>query len=587
MLLNDRSRSYTYPTGPFDSSKLATVVNRSEQSLQRSINYMRAPDSLRGDYKFSNAVSRLPPMAHIAIAAELEALSVPNHCAEGEADSPTAELAERRNGYVLSNDSDFFIYPARCRGYVPLNTVTYGPTNAPRLEKVSSVDPPAMQFLVYQPAAIAHSFSLPLAFLPVLAALIGNDVANYADEINGDRGSKAKRWPGRVDPRELRRLAGALSTCAAMPTETLPQTQDVVFTVLPRLMSQPSKDPLIVANLATAAWSYRLESLDAPHPSYPLHPCATDSPAQAAARAQYNIAYRASRLSSFTLHLLKHGTVLLQGSVEQPEYQSPVVSLAAPIRRWVYAVLRETLGERAVTGAGMPEVIYEYARRGEALLPAQVPVPKLQDLLVGQQAIDPTPYLSAPLLGLPRAQRFALVAAAVSFPHFDHLLAALASQPHLAHYLPLLLALHHIQLTHATKRPWTSSELVAAILVAVVLHRAPGSIPAIVSAARRGRPRLVAPRKTSIQRGVELVVTLVALNILAQVLLLPSPDAQDLEWTDPHYLYDGGALHALLELEEATLWTVVAGCPMEVQRDVQTVVAMLGQSLGVEAPLVG
>lgn len=90
-------------TGPFDSSKLATVISRSEQSLQRSINYMRAPDALRGDYKFWSKIARLPPMAHMAIAAELEALGVPNHNAQGEADSPTAELAQRRNGFVLSN----------------------------------------------------------------------------------------------------------------------------------------------------------------------------------------------------------------------------------------------------------------------------------------------------------------------------------------------------------------------------------------------------------------------------------------------------------------------------------------------------
>lgn len=105
-------------TGPFDESKLATVISRSEQSLQRSINYMRAPDSLRGDYKFWSKITRLPPMAHMAIAAELEVLGVPNHCAEGEADSPTAELAQRRNGFVLSNGVcfPFTSFSAHSRG---------------------------------------------------------------------------------------------------------------------------------------------------------------------------------------------------------------------------------------------------------------------------------------------------------------------------------------------------------------------------------------------------------------------------------------------------------------------------------------
>ncbi|GAA5964779.1 hypothetical protein JCM8115_005732 [Rhodotorula mucilaginosa] len=583
--------------GPFDESKLATVISRSEQSLQRSINYMRAPDSLRGDYKFWSKITRLPPMAHMAIAAELEVLGVPNHCAEGEADSPTAELAQRRNGFVLSNDSDYFIYPAQCRGYIPLNSVTYGPYNAARLEAVSPSHPPSMQLLVYQPTAIARSFSLPVTFLPLLAALIGNDIANYAAEINTRRASvKAQQqWPGRVDSRELLRIAGALSTCAAMPVDTLAQLQDVVFAVLPRLLSRPSHDPLIVANLAAAAYSYRLDSLDSPHPSYPLHPRATDLPAQAAARASYDAAYRSSRLSSFVLHVLKHGTVLLQGSVEMPEYQSPVVSLAGPIRRWIYAVVRETIGrdDGAIPRRGMPHVVYEYARRGEALLPAPVAVPALSDLLV-ERGLDSAAFggggASSSLLALPPSARLSLVFAAVSFPPAALPSAPLTSliEPH----LPLLLALHHIQLTHASKRPWTSHELRSAVLVSVLLHLAPASIPALVASAKKGRPRLIAPRRTSIQRGVEVVVTLVALNILAQVLLLlptnstPSHQQELLEtrpvlrWTEPHHLYDGAAFHAFLEVEEPTLRAVVAGCPAEVRTIVDTIMSILAVSAG-------
>lgn len=452
-----------------------------------------------------------------------------------------------------------------------------------------------MQLLVYQPTAIARSFSLPVTFLPLLAALIGNDIANYAAEINTRRASaKTQQWAGRVDPRELLRIAGALSTCAAMPVDTLAQLQDVVFAVLPRLLSRPSNDPLIVANLAAAAYSYRLDSLDTPHPTYPLHPSATDAPAQAAARASYDAAYRSSGLSSFVLHVLKHGTVLLQGSVEMPEYQSPVVSLAGPIRRWIYAVVRETIGraDGSIPRRGMPDVVYEYARRGEALLPAPVAVPALAYLLV-ERGFDPAPFAGggvSPLLTLPPAARLSLVFAAVAFPPAALLPSPLISliEPH----LPLILALHHIQLTHASKRPWTSHELRTAVLVSVLLHLAPASIPALVATAKKGRPRLVAPRRTSIQRGVEVVVTLVALNILAQVLLLsptssvrptdPSEigTASVLRWTEPHYLYDGAALHAFSEVEEPTLRAVVAGCPVEVRTTVDAIMSILEVSTG-------
>ena len=513
---------------------------------------------------------------------------------------PTLLLSRLEADFLYLPDSDYFIYPAQCRGYIALKSVTYGPYNAARLEAVSPSDPPSMQLLVYQPTAIARSFSLPVTFLPLLAALIGNDIANYAAEINTRRASaKAQQqWPGRVDPRELLRIAGALTTCAAMPVDTLAHLQDVVFAVLPRLLSRPSHDPLIVANLAAAAYSYRLDSLDTPHPSYPLHPRGTDRPAQAAARASYDAAYRSSKLSSFVLHVLKHGTVLLQGSVEMPDYQSPVVSLAGPIRRWIYAVVRETIGrdEGSMPRRGMPDVVYEYARRGEALLPAPVAVPALADLLV-ERGLDPAAFgdgASSPLLALPPTARLSVIFAAVAFPP-----AALPSAPSLTSliepHLPLLLALHHIQLTHASKRPWTSHELRSAILVSVLLHLAPASIPALVVTAKKGRPRLVAPRRTSIQRGVEVVVTLVALNILAQVLLLPTKSAQSqllqelggtgsvLRWTEPHYLYDGAAFHAFLEVEEPTLRAVVAGCPAEVRTTVDVVMSILAVSTGYSA----
>jgi len=95
--------------GPFDREKLPTVISRSTQSLQRSITYMRLPDALRMQHKYESAATRLPPLAHMCISAELELLGVVSHCAEEEADSPTAELAQRRNGYVISNGAPGFL----------------------------------------------------------------------------------------------------------------------------------------------------------------------------------------------------------------------------------------------------------------------------------------------------------------------------------------------------------------------------------------------------------------------------------------------------------------------------------------------
>ncbi|GAA5859440.1 hypothetical protein JCM1840_004618 [Sporobolomyces johnsonii] len=523
--------------GPFDAAKLPTVIQRSSQSLARSLTYMRASDQARATPNLRNQAARLPPLTHIAVAAELEALGVTCHCAEEEADSPTAELAERRNGFVVSNDSDYFIYNARCRGYVPLSAIEYGPFNQTRLEQIAPTTTPSMRLRVYRHETIARSLSLPPSFLPIFAALVGNDLVDYSREICLPRHAKPA-FPGQVEPQELLRIARALSHFAHLPADCLAQIQDIVFAVLPTLLQKPSKDPLIVANLADSAHAYVLRSLDLPSPSYPLRPHSTDSPAQAQCRALYHAAYKSSKLSSFVLHTIKHGTVVIQGSVEMPEYQSPVVSLGRPIRLWIYAVLKECVGLPYPT-------ITEYARRQDALHAAEVPVPSLSSLV---PSLPPAPV---PILLQPLSARLSLFLTALSYPP--------SLPPHpppspFAPFFPLVLALRHIQ--HLSKRPWTPHEVRSALLVAALLLLAPGALPALASSSE-SLARV--PRKEHMQRSVELVQALVWINTLAQVLGLAEVVPQ------PSGLFDGAALHALLGLGEESVGRVLEGLPEEVQ----------------------
>lgn len=50
---------------------------------------------------------RLPPLTFSACVAELRVLGVKFYVAEGEADSPTAELSQRLNGYMASNGASY------------------------------------------------------------------------------------------------------------------------------------------------------------------------------------------------------------------------------------------------------------------------------------------------------------------------------------------------------------------------------------------------------------------------------------------------------------------------------------------------
>ncbi|GAA6053286.1 hypothetical protein JCM3770_006666 [Rhodotorula araucariae] len=547
--------------GPFDSAKLPTVISRSTQSLQRSVTYMRLPDHLRAQHKFASAATRLPPLAHMCISAELERLAVPCHQADEEADSPTAELAQRRNGFVISNDSDYFIYPAQSRGYVPLNSILYGPYHQPRLEQVPPVHPPVLQFRVFQPAAIARAFSLPPSFLPILAALIGNDLANYGAALHTPRARSP--FPGHVDARELLRLAGALSTCASMPVASLAQIQDIVFAVLPFILQGRAApaDPLLVANLAAAAHSYALRPLETPASAFPLHPRADDSLAQARARAAYLDAYRTARLSSFFPHVLKHAVVLLQGSVERPELQSPVVRLARPLRLWVYAVLQDAVGLRG-------ETVTEYVRRGDALHGAAVPVPTLSSLLLSSGWRDPSPFFSVssrPAALWPLPARLALFLHALQYPHPFPVPTAPT-----APLLPLVLALRHLLRLLPPSQIWDAHAVRAALLVGALLQCLdPAAHAALASLGARGASP---PSRESIHRSAELVQTLVGVHLVAQALLLDRPADSDPDSPGgagagvaaPHGVFDGRALHALWALRGDQLDRVLVGMPGDV-----------------------
>ncbi|GAA5910062.1 hypothetical protein JCM8208_000943 [Rhodotorula glutinis] len=559
--------------GPFEREKLATVVSRSTQSLQRSITYMRLPDHLRIQHKYESAATRLPPLAHMCISSELELLGVVSHCAEGEADSPTAELAQRKNGFVISNDSDYFIYPARCRGYVPLNSMTYGPLHQPRLEQVPPNQPVVeLQFRVFQPAVIARAFSLPPPFLPILAALIGNDLANYSESLHSPRRPSSVPFRGFVDPRELLRIAGLLSTCARMPVDSLAQVQDVVFAVLPLLLAgrpvAAPLDPLMVANLALSAHSYALRPLEAHSPTFPLHPRpGVDSPTQARARAAYHAAFKQSHLSSFHPHVLKHGVVMVQGSVENPDVQSPMVRLARPLRKWVYAILRDAVG---LVG----DEVVEYVRRNDALHAANVPVVPLGQLLADERGVDPATWAAhAPIALAPLAVRQAFFLVALGYPRADATAAAWPARGSIEQQLlPLVVALRHLVALLPPTQAWSHHEVRCALLVGAWLALAPEAIPALLrsSAAARtaGAPP---PRRDLIQHSVELVQTLVGVNLVAQALLLDHPPDAEVDdgVRSPHWVVDGAVTHVLWSMGEAEVRRIIAGGPAEVKEAVE------------------
>lgn len=462
-------------------------------------------------------------------------------------------------------DSDYFIYPARCRGYVPLASIEYSSSNLPRLEGVSPASAPSMRLRVYRHEEITRALALPPHLLPIFAALVGNDLADYASELTLPRAARARPlYPGQVDPAEIRRIAAAVASCAGMAASTLAQIQDVVFAVLPLLLQRPSQDPMIMSVLARSAFGYTLRPLETPSSSFPLHPLPTDSPSAVKARSLYRLAYTRSHLSSFHLHVLKHGVVMCQGSVEQPEFTSPMVTLGRPVRTWIYSILQDAFG-------ALPHgsTVTEYVRRGDELYAAPVEVPLLSQLVAASASPFALPSTSPILLSF-QPTRFSLFLTALSFPVP---LAPPPSSP-LFPLFPIVLALRHIQRSHAAKRPWTPHELLSALTVAVLLRLDPLALSAFVQSARLP----ATPPRDAIQRSVEHVQTLVVVNLLAQSLLLcPGQiDAQGvLGGVPPPFLsFDGAGLHALMGMGQG-IERVLGGMSDEVLGMVKALEALV------------
>ena len=280
-------------------------------------------------------------------------------------------LLERNAADALGVDSDYFIFPARCRGYVPFNSIEYGPNYTNRVERETMPHTSSLRLRVYQHERIASALSLPPAFLPIFASLIGNDLTDYLSFF-----SLASRppYPGQVSPVDLEHIARTLKTQENLPALNSAQILAILARVVPLLLTRPSSDLNILPALASSAASYLLHPLESPSPSFPLHPIVSDSLDQAQCRALYLAAFKAGRIGSVVLQIIKHHLVVPPRCLENPDFQSCSITLGRPIRLWMYALIDDAVG------LGVP-TIDEYVRRGDVLHLVPIPIPSLSSFL--------------------------------------------------------------------------------------------------------------------------------------------------------------------------------------------------------------
>ncbi|PWN52549.1 hypothetical protein IE53DRAFT_384992 [Violaceomyces palustris] len=114
--------------GPFLPLKLRTTLERQTSISSCNSAFMRSSPSSRRNARFQSQMGLIPPLLFYSTLDVLRAKGVQFVIAENEADGLVAEIAERRGGWAVSNDSDFFILCSKGnkgRGYVPLDGIEY------------------------------------------------------------------------------------------------------------------------------------------------------------------------------------------------------------------------------------------------------------------------------------------------------------------------------------------------------------------------------------------------------------------------------------------------------------------------------
>jgi len=407
----------------------------------------------------------------------------------------------------------------------------YGGTGNNKLEYVPRRSPVQVRFKAFHHRNVAKILNLPPSFLPLFAALVGNDQADYFGAFTTTPNQTRKqRLNGSKDKQLLpyiaRELAKLAAVAPASPADggalAIPDPQSVVLnSVLPKLGIDEPKIQMIHDLLLSAA-SYHLKPVTTPSPTFPLHPRPElDPPYRAQCRALYLTAFKRGQLSGSVLNILKHGRVLRPGQLEMHEFPSPGGLLGTPVRRWTYALLGDAFYDENEL------VVTEVVRKGTKLVPIEVPAERMQDLIA--EALGSTDVafeMDKPiLLGSPALRHQLLLLA------FGGATPAL-----LRHRLwPLLLALRHIR-RYITVRPWTDHDYLSAILAAHFLM-SPASV----------RPSVklpTVPPREFIQRSTELAAALTHLSSLAEALLVIDKVAPA-----GHRLFDGQLFHGFMQAQ--------------------------------------
>lgn len=376
--------------------KLATVTARTQASIRSQISYMRAGPTLRTNRSFRAEVATLPLGSLKTVQYVLESQSIEQIYAAGEADPVIAELAIKRNAWIVSQDSDFLITNHGSKGYIPLDslmlsyqedstpalpgdteddgdwlpvkkgkasrpsTPTPGSRNAPVRTAASTVDTISestqASFKVYTSTALALFFKIRVAMLPLLAVLLGNDhhapmiykssagtsngISASASRIDSISQALRKYWPAfekKQDVQSLReyllKVINEVREFAVSEGEMASMAEKCLLSLQQYVTSAlPSLAPIPVEATSSALQVFIPSSDEARKES------------NAQIKIRLLNAYETGKLSREMLQVLCSGIYMRQACLEDPDQQSCTISCGREIRQWVWALLQESIG---------------------------------------------------------------------------------------------------------------------------------------------------------------------------------------------------------------------------------------------------
>lgn len=207
-----RTRLVLILSGSAPAEKHETLLERIDRNVGHARLFYTTSITSRSGHAFGRSNTVLPPFAYHAFVHALHALSVDTHfVALGEGDGVSVRIANTMGGFILGQDSDFFILIStpganRTRGYCPFDQFQWIEGADPSMTKVDdlpakgsrewymaapkynpqpqirsvfyppkSLVAPTLVLTYIAPSALPKRLMLPSTHLPLLGSLVGND----------------------------------------------------------------------------------------------------------------------------------------------------------------------------------------------------------------------------------------------------------------------------------------------------------------------------------------------------------------------------------------------------------------------------